>query len=839
MRRLLVLAFLSAAILGAALLRDGRVEASGSPPVVDPVLERYFASQLPGATIPAVITYGRQPGASEFSRLQGAGVLKGYALRRLPMVIADLNSSQLAQVRTQPGVVSVWANQMLQNFLSESRSFIGVTKLLADQEVARNNSANPGLPVTGRGVGIGYIDTGVDGTHADLKTGEKTVQNVQQPLANGVVSDGGLALGVGVSISDLIAGTGFVPPVYVENVPTSDIESGHGTHGAAVAAGTGASSAGLYAGVATGAHVVGVQAGDDKGLPLVALLGAFDYLLANQAQYNIRVINNSWGSRYSAAGANPNNPINVATRAAHDLNIVVVFAAGNSGDTATAINPYSTMPWTFSVAAGEKRGLGAPAGFSSRGRDTGTGTDTTTQPADPLAPPNLRPDITAPGVQIISARAHAPAPLMSASGALNNDAQNIPPAYLASYYSSQGTSFAAPHVSGVVALMLEANPLLTPAEVFNILRATATPMPYDERVVGAGYVDAHNAVRAAMSLTAVPHPADLFPNADSPEIADAAGDQFGTTAQDIREVDFAYDAAARQIVYTLTAEDLSVMGPNMRWTMASKFGDAEIFVQASVRETNEVVYDYGRFTVLATGTRNQQRLGAADSGEVGGDRIRVRLSLDKINAAAGRDVSNTTSTNTTAQSQILIGTSATGGLLLNSDSAAGRDFAVGGQSDPEPTPTPTPEPTPTPTPDPTPTPTPDPTPEPTPTPTPTPEVTPTPTPEPTPQPTPTPAPDNGGKFTERFSGALGVGQGSALVSFVVRRSQLEAQINWSPGSEDLWLELLDADGNVIASIGPRERRLSAAGLANGNYYFRVSGSPARAVDFTIKCTQGH
>ena len=58
--------------------------------------------------------------------------------------------------------------------------------------------------------------------------------------------------------------------------------------------------------------------------------------------------------------------------------------------------------------------------------------------------------------------------------------------------------------------MIEANPLLTPDDVVTILRQTANPMPYDERVVGAGYVDAHNAVRAAMSLSAVPHPFKLF-----------------------------------------------------------------------------------------------------------------------------------------------------------------------------------------------------------------------------------------------------------------------------------------------------------------------------------------
>ena len=202
------------------------------------------------------------------------------------------------------------------------------------------------------------------------------------------------------------------------------------------------------------------------------------------------------------------------------------------------------MPWTISVAAGEKRGLGTPAGFSSRGVDNGTGTDTASQPADPNARPNLRPDITAPGVDIKSARlrgvgltnTHGTVPIVG------NDLTTIPPAYLPYYTTSQGTSFSCPHVSGVVALLIEADPTLTPDDVVTILRQTANPMPFDERVVGAGYVDAHNAVRAAMGLTAVPHPFDLIPDDGGPEVVDPSGDHFGTGAQDIQSVDFAYDA---------------------------------------------------------------------------------------------------------------------------------------------------------------------------------------------------------------------------------------------------------------------------------------------------------
>ncbi|HVG19664.1 MAG TPA: S8 family serine peptidase [Blastocatellia bacterium] len=646
---------------------------------VDPLLQSFLSARPVGSTAPVIISYNNRPTATELNRLRAVGIRKGFVLNQLPMVIADMSFAQLGLVRNQPRVVSVWGNRVMKTNMNESRPFIGVPQMMADREVTSRNANNPGLPISGKGVGIGYLDTGIDGTLEDLKFGSKVKQNVLQPLAQGVVSDPLLGLFY-LSISDLIADSapGFVPPIYVENLQTTDLESGHGTHGAGCAAGTGAHSGGHYGGVAPGAHLVGVNIGDDFGLPTISIVAAFDYMMVNQFAHNIRVLNNSWGSSFFSEGTLPEDPINIATRAAHDANMVVVFAAGNGGDVPDAINPYSTMPWTISVAAGEKNGLGTPAGFSSRGINNGTGTDVAGMPADPNAQPNLRPDITAPGVRITSTHAHAPAPFMTALSVLNDDAHNVPPAFLPYYYSSDGTSFACPHISGVVALMLEANPLLTPDEVVTILRQTATPMPYDQRTVGAGYVDAHNAVRAAMGLGMVDHPFDLFPHdAGGPRIADAADDQTGTAAQDIIAGDFAYDAANQQIVYTLTLKDLSQRTPNDRWTMSSNFGSTAIYVTAAVDETTAVSYEYGTIAPdPQTGIQTQTAIGAADSGEIRGNQLIIRVGVSKINTAIGSNVVGTTSTATQAKAQILIGTSVTGGLLLNADSAAGRDFVV-------------------------------------------------------------------------------------------------------------------------------------------------------------------
>ena len=644
---------------------------------VDSKLTSFFATHALGAKTPVIITYNRKPGASELSKLKLAGINKGFAMRELPMVVADMTALQLNSVRQQPNVVSIYSNRLMKTFTNVSRPFIGVPQMQADVQVTKNNASNPGFPVSGKGVGIGYIDTGLDATHKDLAYGKKTVQNVIQPLSETVVSDAGLVGAPSLSIGDILNDTGFVPPIYVENQQMSDIESGHGTFGAAVAAGTGEQSGGFYGGVAKGAHLVGVNSGNELGLPGVAIIGAYDYLLANQYLYNIRVINNSWGSTLNAEELDPNNPINVATRACHDRNITVVFAAGNSGDTPTSINPYSTMPWVISVAAGEKQGLGSPADFSSRGVDNGTGADVAGMPADETLAPNLRPDITAAGVDIKSARLRGVG-LTNTLGTVpvvGNDLTTIPPAYLPYYTTSQGTSFSCPHISGVVALMIEANPLLTPDDVVTILRQTANPMPYDERIVGAGYVDAHNAVRASMGLTQIAHPFNLFPDPNGPTISDPAGDQSGTDAQDIRTANFVYDAANRQLVYTLDLTSLATTTPNMSWTIQSRFGSTDVFVTAAVAETT-TTYEYGTITTLQTGTPNQESIGATDSGAINGNRITIRLSIDKINAAVGHDVFGETSTLTQAKAQVLIGTSATGGLLLNSDSATGSDFKV-------------------------------------------------------------------------------------------------------------------------------------------------------------------
>lgn len=782
-------------LFGMLMIAAALAVSIAAAPSIDGLLATRINSS-PLSLTPVIITFENRPTSADFTMLRSLGITGGRYLNHLPIVLTSINRTQFNALKTKSNIRSLYANRTMKLMDLEGRTISGVESLIRDIEVTTRNA---GLPVTGRNIGVSYIDTGIDATHPDLVLGQNVAQNVYFATAD----------------VPLELPSGFLPIVPVENAPTSDIEGGHGTFGAAVTAGTGAASAGLYSGMAPGAKLIGIRAGNDVGLTTYAIVQAMDYTLVNQFRYNIRVCNNSWGTTLASAPYDPNDPINVATRMMHDRNITVVFAAGNDGDAPDMINPYSVAPWVISVAAAEKRGLGTPAGFSSRGNDNGTGSDVAGQPADPTVAPNLRPDITGSGVDIKSARSKTPG-VTNFAGTIPvfvgaNDLSTIPPAFLPYYTTSQGTSFSTPQVTGIVALMLEANPLLTPDEVVTILRSTATPMPYEERVVGAGYVDAHNAVRAAYQMSMVAHPANLFPSDDpnAPQITDPADDQLGTTAQDIREAYFRYDAAANQIVYRMIVSDASVTTPNMRWTMTSAFGTTEVFVTASVDET-ATTFEYGKITTLATGTQNQETIGAADFGEIAGNQITIKLSLDKVNAAVGSNVFNTTSTNTQAEAQILIGSSLSGGLLLNSDQATGSDFNISGNTTPSPTPTPTPTPT----------------------------VDPSPSPSPSVEPSPEPTPDQdaGGRFDERYSGTLNPGQSHVGIPFELRRSRLDVQISQNHGNQQISLELLDEQGTLIAIANGNKMLLE--GLSTGKYVYRVRGSVTKSVDFTIKSGQG-
>jgi len=397
----------------------------------------------------------------------GAGIIK---FKNLPIVFALATPAQIASITTQPGVISVYSNKQLQYYLAESTRAIRATDAWANG-------------YTGKGVGIAILDSGIDGLYnPGLAYPTKTVHNVKYAVA----------------MRDLVTFDPSTPApggeLFVANVPNSETSVGHGTHVAGIAAGNGAgSSNGYYRGVAPDANIIGIGAGDI--LFVFWTLAGFDYILDIHKDYNIQVVNNSWGTE---GAYDPADPINVASKKLHDAGVAVVFAAGNSGPDENTLNPYSAAPWVISVAAGCNMGVSPDptnsavqcadgrssvlADFSSRGIN-----------GDPV----VRPDITAPGVNIVSTRAALGAVMNGLDAPSDALDCNVSIQHVQYFTCAGGTSMAAPHVAGTIALMEEAaKGKLTPAQAYAAITRTATPLPgYGQWEVGAGFLNAYAAAR--------------------------------------------------------------------------------------------------------------------------------------------------------------------------------------------------------------------------------------------------------------------------------------------------------------------------------------------------------
>lgn len=418
---------------------------------LDPELMVQLNRLTDDSNVDAVVVFHHLPTDADLADLQRIGVVGGVRYRVLPMVALTATKSQIASISQLPSVRSIYGNRTLQwNLEPAARSLTGVDRARSDVDLSKFNN---GLPVSGRGVTVAVLDTGVDGTHGDLSG--RIVQNIKLADTQGV-------------------GVGFIYPVATPSLPNTDQVYGHGTFVAGVIAGDGKQSNGKYAGVAPGASILGLSAGDAS---LLFVLSGFDYLLANGASFGVRIVNCSFSAN---TVFDVNDPVNVATKMLTDSNVSVVFSAGNDGPGLDSLNPYAVAPWVVSVGATDDQAR--LASFSSRG--------------DFLSP-LFRPTLVAPGVNTVSLRLTSLAAVTTIDGMLANDSQ-LKPGELLYYTTGSGTSFSAPQVSGVIALMLEANPQLTPAEIRDILQRTATPLPpYYQHEVGAGLLNAEAAVLEA------------------------------------------------------------------------------------------------------------------------------------------------------------------------------------------------------------------------------------------------------------------------------------------------------------------------------------------------------
>jgi serine protease AprX len=476
--------------------------ATATPARIDALLAATLATASPTQQIEAAVVFTAPPTPLVLSLVRSTG-LTTLPLHSLPMAIVRGTKSQLTAASLLAPVASMWGNHELELALHESTQLIQANDVWAAP-----------LGYTGRGVRVAVLDSGIDGTHPDLLRPTKTVQNVK-------------ILGYQKYVSQTLT---------VEDVDDTDTTTGHGTHVAGIIAGDGSASGGYYRGVAPGADLVGVGAAD--GTDMLTVLAGYDWILSNRARYDIKVLNNSWAD--GTIAYDPADPLNVASKAAADAGITVVFAAGNDGQASgNVFNRYAWPEWVVSVGGGTK--LGTLGDYSSAGDDV------------------HHPTLIAPGSFIASARAGTGVVTDANSSPLDlNDPANpriIAPEYTVHYTAAIGTSMSAPHVAGVVALMLEANPALTPAQIRTLLASTATPMPScPVAFCGAGYVNALAAVRAALAAqNAAPVDSQTAPPVSGPAPLLVTLDASGSHDGDGSVVSYRYDLDGDSAVDLVTS----------------------------------------------------------------------------------------------------------------------------------------------------------------------------------------------------------------------------------------------------------------------------------------------
>jgi serine protease AprX len=326
----------------------------------------------------------------------------------------------------------------------------------------------PGLGYMGSGVGVAVIDSGISTWHDDLKS--SYYNSTTYPYGNQRV-------------------TKFVDFVNGQQLPYDD--NGHGTHVAGIIAGNGDDSNGQKSGIAPKARLIVLKVLDANGVGNISnIIAALNWVVANHAQYNIRVVNISVGARIHESYWT--DPLTLAAKAVVDRGIVVVGASGNFGKNANGqlqwggITAPSNAPWVLTVGASSTqgtltRGDDVMAGFSSAGP---TYIDF-----------NAKPDLVAPGTGTVSLA--APGSTFYANK-VSSLVDGKPGLGFQPYLALSGTSMAAPVVTGTVALMLQANPALTPNLVKAILQYTAQQYPgYSALRQGAGFLNTLGAVKLA------------------------------------------------------------------------------------------------------------------------------------------------------------------------------------------------------------------------------------------------------------------------------------------------------------------------------------------------------
>jgi serine protease AprX len=461
-----------ALVLGVALLSGGTLASATAeqsnrlPAKFDPAI------LSPNASPRAIVGFDHDVTAATIRRLWGAGIGKAVVLDTIDAVgVLGPREAYLAIARwADVDYVAADLRLQLNNDTAKKDTFVDDVR--AGKRPLRSK-------YTGKGVTVAIIDTGIQSTHPDLDDRVIKDLNFEPGWFFDSIADG--------TYSDQV----------VETTGNKVDSYGHGTHVAGIVAGTGEAGAAGGAeadmsGVAPGANLVNFKIADasqgycltvepcDFGWEINALV-AYEYLIEhrNDEAYpgGIRIANNSWSVFEVDSDA---EPITLIVQKAAEKGIINLFAASNDGPEENTVAPGpNSLEEVITVGASCKSdgcGLGMIADFSSRGPQV---------------------DVAAPGAAIYSTWAQASG--LPSTG----HTPPGPPENAAWYVSASGTSMATPHVAGIVALMLEANPKLTPAKAEKILIKTATDYGTKgfDTAFGFGQVHALKAVAAAEKLS--------------------------------------------------------------------------------------------------------------------------------------------------------------------------------------------------------------------------------------------------------------------------------------------------------------------------------------------------
>jgi serine protease AprX len=420
-----MVALIAALILPSLLIGPASVAEAKAQPALLAMAERQ-----PEATV-RVIAQKSGPSADIAAATRSLG---GVVLKELSIIdayVAEMEASAAVRLAADPAVRWVSLDGPVE---STAWSFGGTTESTACEGCPANTYLDTlnvrrvwQMGYDGQGVGVAVIDSGIDMT-----------------------TDFGL---FGWRVTRRIT--------FVDDFELVDMANGHGSHVAGIIGGDGRLSAGRYTGVAPGVNLYSLRVSRADGSTSEAdVVEALQWVYDNRDSTNIRVVNLSLNS--TTEGSYHNSPINAAAEILWLNGIVVIASAGNTDETlgydSIKAAP-ANDPFVITVGASLEQGT------ADRGDDTIAGFSAMGKTLDGY----IKPDILAPGKDIISTLS-----------LVSNWRYRYPERTVDYFYFRlSGTSMAAPMVTGAVALMLQAEPELTPDQVKYRLMNTGDTLAVD------------------------------------------------------------------------------------------------------------------------------------------------------------------------------------------------------------------------------------------------------------------------------------------------------------------------------------------------------------------------